>query len=119
MSDHVSTASTNWGRDKAGPRTVAVVLGWQRRMQMIDGRETTSPSSHWFHPAHPKRFVDEPTVTPDDMLAWLLQRYSGVDIYVNDTYVALEPWPHLWPFMGATLHSALEAAVLAVDEAER
>ena len=117
MSDHVSTSSTNWGRDKAGPRTVAVILGWQRRMQMIDGRETTSPSSHWFHPANPRRFVDEPTVTVDDMLAWLNARdcevvWAAGSVRVRGSDVRRD-------FDAPTMFAALEAAVLAVDEAQR
>ena len=57
-------------------------------------------------------------VAPDDMLAWLRERYVGVDIQVGAS-VAVEPWPGHRIVVGETLHAALEAAVRAVAEAER
>ena len=56
--------------------------------------------------------------SPDDMLAWLRERYVGVDIQVGAS-VAVEPWPGHRIVVGETLHAALEAAVRAVAEAER
>lgn len=109
--------------DDTRQRSVAEIIGWQRC--------TCAEGCAWMYPPGADPMADEwglheyeVKVTPDDMLAWLVdtghawsaQKFmNGVAVTIAYIETGVEWIPPA--FEAPTLHEALEAAVRAVAEA--